>query len=151
MATHKVLRGVAHNFAHSFLGLGYWYIENSWPIQHLLMAARAAGEATLRINLLTGEIHPPSVSSTPLQKALSHVPETFRDVLERSGASASFVTSAALTITFRFAEKIPGKPSGHSFGAGVIVPEMVPYSARTTIVDDRGVVHEAAVREWWHN
>jgi len=151
MPSHKVLRGIAYSFAHSFLGLGSWYLERSWPVQYLLMAAREAGVDSVRINLLQGSIDPPSVTSKPLLTALSLVPAHFREVVQRSGATVEFVSSAEISVAFRFAEKRPGKPPGHSFDAGVIVPEMVPYTALATIIDDRGVTHQAKVKEWWHN
>jgi hypothetical protein len=151
MPSHKVLPAVAHNFGHSFLSLGSWYLETSWPVQHLFMAARDAGEATVRINLLDGRIAPASVTSKRLNAALRLIPDSFRNTVERSGASIEFVRSAEMSVTFRFDEKKPGKPAGHSFGAGVIIPEMVSYDATVMIVDDRGVTHEATVPEWWRN
>lgn len=151
MPTRKALRGVAHDFAHAFLSLGAWYSDNSWPIQHLLMAARASGEFEARINLLTGRIRPSSIASRPLGASLALVPESFRDLLERSGSLAELVRSAELTVAFDFSQKVVGKPSGHSFGAGVIEPEMVPYHAVVVIEDHRGVQYQATVKEWWRD
>jgi hypothetical protein len=150
MPTHKTLRSVAHNTAHSFLSVsGLHYLENSWPIQHLLMAARAASVDEAEIDLLTGEVQPASIANEVIRKAANGARAHFLDMLEASNSSAQFVTAAKLRVAFRFAEKLPGRPSGHIFGAGVIVPEMVPYSAQVTLVDDHGRQYKTAVPEWW--
>lgn len=151
MPTHKVLRAVAHNIGHSFLSLGPDFIENSWPVQHLLTAARDARQPAVVINLIAGTLSPPTVASEPLSMALAHLGARFSDMVKRSGASMDLVQSAELSVNFRFDEKRPGQPPGQWFAAGVIVPEMVPYSAVVTIVDDRGAVHESSVKEWWYN
>ncbi len=148
MPTHKALRSVAHNLGTSFLSMTN-YLENTFVVQHLLMAARDAHVSSLTIDLLAGTIHPERARSKAIARALGYVREQLRDMVVRSNSDMSYIASARMEITFRFAQKIPGTPPGHSFGAGVIVPEMVPYSCVVTIVDERGVSHKATIPEWW--
>jgi len=149
MPTRRVLSAVAHNIGHSFTSLGSYYVDDSWPIQHLIVACRAAHCDAVVIDLLSGTISPPQVRSKSVLKALDFLRDHFIDMLERSGASRELVASGRLDIRFRLDEALPGPIPNHQFAPGVIVPERVPYECNVTIIDDLGEEHAALVKEWW--
>lgn len=149
MATRKVLRAVAHNIGHSFTSLGAYIVDDSWAIQHVILALRACASDEVDIDLITGDTTPVEALTPSVAKAVAWLREHFVDMVVRSGSSMDLVTSAKLQLRFRFAETVPDPPPGQWFAPHIIVPEHVPFDCVVTIVDDRGAEHSARVREWW--
>lgn len=140
MPTHKVLRAVAHNIGHSFTSLGGYFFDDSWAIQHLVIACRVVGKEVVEIDLLSGVVHPPEIRTDAVLKAAGFLRDHFADMLVRSGSASALVAAATLDLRFRLNEIIPGQPAGHVFAPHVIVPEFI---------DDRGREHSAVLKEWW--
>ena len=151
MPTRKVLRAVAHNIGHSFTSLGAYCLDDSWAIQHLVLACRAAGEPSVEIDLVSGLLTPAEVRTRSVLRAVEMLREHFVDMLIRSDSSPDFVASATLSLRFHLDQTIPGSAPGHWFAPHVIVPEQVPFDCQVTIVDDCGVEHCARVKEWWRS
>jgi hypothetical protein len=100
VARYKVLKSVAHNFAHSFVSDVAW-TEGDYPMGHLLRSAREIGEPKLSVDLVTGEVAPEGFVGTPGGKFLEGSPRMFTPSwLSANQTSVEFVTSARMDVVF---------------------------------------------------
>ncbi len=141
MATHKVLRSIAHNTAHSLLS-DMWWVADGFFYEHLYDAARAANTPHVEIDMQTGGVVPSAVATTPVRDALQHLPQAFARWVETGGAKTEMVQSARVVIDYDFVKSPPD-------------PMTVPgrrrlyYQCVAEIVNDRGHRYSAPVVQHW--
>ena len=151
MSRYRVLKSVAHKWAHSLL--------SDWPlvgdtilIQYLLEAARTNGVSTLLIDPLAETIMPKQVITPPLQKSLLGMGAYFQSILTSQWCSLEMVEKVQLELTFDLERENPSYADvqpGVWYAPGIRMPEAPVYSARVILVDDKGREHHAVVREFW--
>jgi hypothetical protein len=141
MARYKVLRGVAHSLAHSFTSLMN-YVGNDYVMGHLLRRARDTGEATLRVDVLTGWASPPALLSHEIAGSVRRYCEWFPKLVASHKSDMQFVRAARLSVSFDLSKR---RPVRHA-------PDLVesPYVCSVEIEDDRGKTWSAEVRDWWY-
>ncbi len=153
MSKYRVLKSVAHNWAHSFLSLMH-VSDNSFFIQALLDAVRSTQVHVVHIYPLMGEIEPPALRSPNIVTALQRAPQWFLDILISQNCTPSMVRSVELTVTFDLSKPFPllkEVAPGTWFAPHIRQPECARYQAEVRLVDDHGREHRASVREWWQN
>lgn len=92
MATHKVLRSIAHNAAHS-LRSDMWWVADLLFYEH---PGRHCSPAT--------------VATTPFRDALQHMPQALDHWVESGGAATEMVQSARMSsITTSSTNDSPGR------------------------------------------
>jgi len=140
MARYKVLKSVAHNFGHSFTSLmNYW--DADCVMAHLLRRAREVHEATLHVDILTGEAGPGALLTRPVRASLAHYRGWFPQMVAAQGASPQAVRAARMTLAFDLTTRRRGRHAPDCFES--------PYVCRVEIEDDRGKVWAAELRDWW--
>jgi hypothetical protein len=151
MSRYRVLKSVAHNWAHSLLS-DWPLVGDSILIQHLLEAARTNGVPTLLIDPLNEIILPEKVITPALRKSLHGMAAYFQSILTSQGCSLDMVEQVQLELSFDLERKNPSYKDvqpGVYYGPGIRMPEAPVYSARVVLVDNKGREHHAVVREFW--
>lgn len=150
MASYRILKSVAHNWAHSFL-TGINIVDDTIVTQHLLEAARAMNEPHLEIDVLNATIKPERARTPSIAKALKYGAAAFARILESQRCTSNMVRAVYLTTEFNFNELFPAFKAVKPFSwyaEYLRTPECPVYTASVSLVDDRGKTHTAELREW---
>ena len=123
MAKYKILKSIAHNTAHSYLGATNHFADG-FPFEHLLRSCRSHQVLLVRIDMLHATIEPAQVKDRFVAESLDVLTFTF----DRQLASAGWTRASLREATI-----------GLDLSAGTCV---------SRIVDDRGVEHSASVVQW---
>ena len=140
MASHKVLRSVAHNLGHSYLSLMNWRGEN-YVVEHLYQRAKSTGESEVRIDALAGTIEPPAFQIPVLLESVAGLRGAVARMVQTGGAALDLVSSVRMVIRFdlharKYSDRVPDV-------------ELAVYDCTVEILDERGKQHVATVKEWW--
>jgi hypothetical protein len=140
MSRYKVLPSIAHNVAQALTRPSHEHEDDRHLLGDLLGDARKSGEATLRVDLMTGEAKPDVLVTRPLTRALARYVEGFPALVAGHGSDMQYVKAVRLQITFdladeREAEDAPGRKES-------------PYVLRVEIDDDRGKTWHAELNGW---
>jgi hypothetical protein len=141
MARYKVLRSVAHSFAHSFTSLMN-YVDDDYVMGHLLRRARKTGEATLTVDILTGSASPPALLSQEVAGSVRHYCEWFPKLVVSHKSDMQFVRAARLAVSFDLSKRRPVRDAPDL--------EESPYVCRVEIEDDQEKIWSAEMRDWWY-
>src|SRR5258708_18185872 len=106
MPKYKVLKGVAHNFGHSFISLMN-YEEGDYVMGHLLKAARHSGKSELRVDVLEKNWQPPELAVPPVHASLGRYCVQFPRLVSSSGSSMELIVNTLMTIRFDLAIERP--------------------------------------------
>lgn len=139
MPRRKVLKSVVRSVADSFVS-NMNYRDGDYVMGHLLNAAIASGETTLRVNLVTGAGAPPVLMAGPVGSSVASYVADFPDLIRRSGSDPVLVKTASLEVAFDPAIRRPVGGDGRYLKS--------PYTCRSIITDDRGRVYEAVLKGW---
>ncbi len=151
MPNYRVLKSVAHNWAHSLLSDAS-FVEDTIMVQFLLDAARAAGESAIWINPLTGELRPEIVATDSVKKALSNVPAHFALALKSQGCSLDMVQRIELHIDFDLNKQNPKYndiKAGVWYSNKIRMPEAPTYTAVVYMLDAHGHEYRKHLPEFW--
>jgi hypothetical protein len=132
MARYKVVKSVAHSFAHSFSSVMN-YSGNDYAMCHLLRRVKRTGTRRLRFDLVSRQVGPIELLSPPLVKACEPYSQDFGRLVTASGAALDMVDRAELEITVRLNREVGKVPKSLSGSV----------TARMKIRDDRGKLYEA--------
>jgi hypothetical protein len=141
VARYKVLKSVAHAMGHSFTSLMN-YRGDDYVMGHLLRTARASGEATLAVDLLTGEAGPPQLLTPEVRDSIAGYVRQFPTLVRRHDTDMRYLLRARMTVAFDLSRK---RPVRHAPGC-----EESPFVCVVEIEDDRGKVWSARVEDWWY-
>ena len=141
MAQYKVLQSVAHNVAHSYLSLMN-YRGDDYVVCHLFRAARAAQQSHVRIDVLKGELSPATLLTPTLAESVESCRDWFPRLVQSQGAAFDMVSAATIDLDFDF-------DSSERYERTMPSDHREYYTCLSTIIDDRGMAHEAIVPEWW--
>lgn len=141
MARYKVLKSVAHGYAHSFTST-LNYRDDDYVLGHFLRQAREAGSGSLRADILTGEAAPDSLVAQPVRDAIASYRKFFEHLVQSHGTSMEVVRAAGMTLDFDLSTRRPvaHDPRFHES----------PYTCRVEIEDDRGKRWSAEAAGWWY-
>jgi hypothetical protein len=131
MARYKVLKSVAHNFAHSFSSVMN-YSGNDYAMCHLLRRVKLTGTKRLRFDLVSRQVGPVELLSAPIVKACEAYSRDFGRLVTASGAALDMVDGAELEVIVRLNREAAKAPK--SLRGSV--------TARMKIRDDRGRMYE---------
>ena len=140
MARYKVLQSVAHCLGHAFAST-LNYTQYDYVMGHLLASARASGEDTFTVDLMTGDAGLPALLSPPI----AHVPRRYADrlasLVARHGSEMRYVHAATLTVRFDLGRQ----------RASISSPAFIqnPYVCEVVVTDDRGKEYVARQEGWW--
>jgi hypothetical protein len=140
MSRYKVLPSIAHNVAQALTRPSHEHEDDQHLLGDLLGDARKTGQATLRVDLMTGEASPEVLVTRPLARALARYVEGFPALVTGQGSQMEYVKAARLEVTFDLAEE---RPADDAPGR-----KESPYLLRVEIDDDRGKTWHAEIRGW---
>ena len=139
MARYKVLPSIAHNFGQSFVGASKERADDHL-LGRLLSDARRTRQATLRLDILTGEATPATLVSRSLARILERYVSDFPDLVAGSHSDMQFIRGARMELTFDLATERPVEGGGSQRES--------PFLCRVAIQDDRGKTWIAELRGW---
>ena len=152
MANYRVLKSVAHNWAHSFLGDGN-FAADTIVTQLLFETAREARKSSITIDPLAATLIPEDLATPNIRCVLSNLPRNFEAALKSQGCTIDMVSGVELNIMFDFQQPSPKyneiNPSVW-YSSKIRMPEAPTYTARVRLVDSRGHEYNAELKEFWH-
>jgi len=139
MARYKVLHSIAHNFGQTFVGASKERAHDHL-LGRLLADARRTGEATLRLDILTGEATPEGLVSRSLARTLERYVRGFPDLVAGGHTDMQVIRGARMELTFHLATERPveGAPNQRES----------PFLCRVEIDDDKGKTWIAELSGW---
>lgn len=141
MASHKVLKGVAHNFAHSFISLMNFDSED-YILGHIQTVALKTKKSILNIDFISGIIEPEEYKTAPIVNSIHRYMRSFYDFAKGGGSDINFVTSIKMKIQFDI-----NKSRECPFHNGRIEN---PYICDIEIIDDSNKLYTAHFEDWWY-
>jgi hypothetical protein len=140
MTSHKPLKSVSHNFGHSFISLMN-YINDDYFMGHLLKQARKTKCNKLTVDILKNLAEPTLLLTDQIRQSIEHWNKWFPTLVESSGSTMYYVSSATMTIEFDLQQTRP-YPSDSSITEN-------PFTCEIVIVDDRGKEYKHKHEGWW--
>ncbi len=143
MAKYKNIKSVAHNIGHSFLsdmnmlgsGKGYVMVPDE-----IYRVAKEAKEPRLRVDLMTGEVEPPTLATKLIRESAELYARKLPALLESQSVEPQMVRSAFLDLTFDLANPRAARYHPHE--------ELPTFECTVTLDDDRGISHSAHPTNW---
>ena len=139
MARYKVLPSIAHNFGQSFVGASKERADDHL-LGRLLADARRTGEATLRLDILSGEATPGVLASRSLARILDRHVRDFPELVSGSHSDLRYVRGARMELIFDLTTERAVLGAGDERES--------PFLCRVAIDDDRGKTWIAELRGW---
>lgn len=140
MKSHKSLKSVSHNFGHSFISLMN-FINDDYFLGHLLKQARKTKCNKLTIDILKNIASPTELITDQIRLSIEHWNKWFPTLVESSGSTMDYVSSAIMIIEFDLKQTRP-YPSDNSFTEN-------PFTCEIVIIDDRGKEYKHKHEGWW--
>ena len=139
MPSHKALKNVVHNLAHSFASAAN-YQGDDYVMGHIVQAAWATGATELRVNLLTGETSQSPLLTPPVKENIAWRVKLFPASLQWARSDIQFVAAAELWVIV--------DPTKRRLFRDTLFTES-PFTCGARIVDDRGKQYEYSFSGWW--
>ena len=140
MTSHKPLKSVSHNFGHSFISLMN-YINDDYFMGHLLKQARKTKCNKLTVDILGNRAEPIELLTNQIKSSIEHWNKWFPTLVESSGSTMDYVSSAIMTIEFDLQQTRP-----YSVNTDYIES---PFECEIVITDDRGKEYRHKHEGWW--
>jgi len=151
MTSYRVLKSVAHNWAHSFLSDGN-FADDTIVTQLLFETARKVHQPSITIDPLAATIIPEELATPNIKRVLSNLPYNLEAALKSQGCTIDMVTSVELKIKFNFEQPSPKyneiNPSVW-YSSKFRMPEAPTYIASVRLVDSRGREYNTELKEFW--
>ena len=141
MKSHKPLKSVSHNFGHSFISLMN-YINDDYFLGHLLKQVRKTNINKLSVDILKNVAEPTELLTAQIKSSIEHWNKWFPTLVESSGSTMDFVSSATMTIEFDLQQTLP-----HSSDTEIL---QSPFACEIIIIDDRGKEYKHKHEGWWY-
>jgi hypothetical protein len=139
MARYKALPSIAHNFGQAFVGASKERAHDHL-LGRLLTDARRTGEATLRLDILTGEASPGALLSSSLARVLERHVRDFPGLVAGGHSDMQLISGARMELTFDLATERPVEGAAHQRES--------PFLCRVAVDDDKGKTWIAELRGW---
>lgn len=140
MTSHKPLKSVSHNFGHSFISLMN-YINDDYFMGHLLKQARKTKCNKLSVDILRNRAEPIELLTNQIKSSIEHWNKWFPTLVESSGSTMDYVSSATMTIEFDLQQTRP-----YPVNTGYIES---PFECEIVITDERGKEYRHKHEGWW--
>ena len=140
MISHKPLKGVSHDFGHSFISLMN-YINNDYLLGHLLRQSRKTKINKLTVDILNGKAEPKKLLTSGIKSSIKHYSNWFPTLVNQSGSTMDYVTAATIIIQFDLVTTRPFPPDNRFIEN--------PFTCDIVIVDDRGKEYRHRHQGWW--
>ena len=140
MTSHKPLKSVSHNFGHSFISLMN-YINDDYLLGHLLKQARLTNINKLTVDILKNIAEPTELLNRQIKSSIEHWNIWFPTLVESSGSTMDFVSSAIMTIEFDLQQT--------RLYSGDAKYLESPFACEIVIIDDRGKEYKHRHEGWW--
>lgn len=140
MTSRKPLKSVSHNFEHSFISLMN-YIDDDYFMGHLLKQARKTKCNKLTIDILRNEAEPTELLTDKIKSSIENWNKWFPTLVESSGSTMNFVSSATMTIEFDLQQTRPYASNSDYLES--------PFTCEIIIVDDRNKEYKHKHEGWW--
>ena len=140
MTSHKPLKSVSHNFGHSFLSLMN-YINDAYFMGPLLKQARKTNCNKLTVDILRNIAEPTELLTDQIKQSFEHWNNWFPTLVESSGSTMEYVSSATMTIEFDLQQTRPY--------AGKLDYIESPFVCEIIITDDRKKEYKHKHEGWW--
>lgn len=140
MTSHKPLKSVSHNFGHSFISLMN-YINDDYFMGHLLKQARKTKCNKLTVDILKNKAEPNELLTDQIKSSIEHWSKWFPTLVESSGSTMDFVSTATMTIEFDLQQTRP-------YASNFDYLES-PFTCEIIIVDDRNKEYKHKHEGWW--
>lgn len=141
MTSHKPLKSVSHNFGHSFISLMN-YINDDYFLGHLLKQARKTKRNRLTVDILKNIAEPNELLTDQIKSSIEHWNKWFPTLVENSGSTMDFVSSATMTIEFDLKQTRPHLGDKDYLES--------PFICEVVIIDDRGKEYKRKLEDWWY-
>lgn len=135
---YKAIKGVAHDFGHSFVSLTN-YMAGDYVMDRLASAALASGQPELRVDLLTGDAEPAALVVPLVRASVDTFVAWFPGKLGEHGVRRESVREATMSIRFDLVR----------LAVDASRRIKVPFECVVEITDDRGIIHVGTVRDGW--
>jgi hypothetical protein len=140
MISHKPLKSVSHNFGHSFISLMN-YINDDYFMGHLLKQTRKTKHSKLTVDILKNIAEPTELLTDQIKSSIEHWNKWFPTLVESSGSTMDFVSSATMTIEFDLQQT-------RSYAGNTNYIES-PFVCEIIIIDDRNKEYKHKHEGWW--
>jgi hypothetical protein len=140
MTSHKPLKSVSHNFGHSFISLMN-YINDDYFMGHLLKQARKTKLSKLTVDIIRNIAEPTELLTDQIKSSIKHWNKWFPTLVESSGSTMDFVSSATMTIEFDLQQTRPYSSNSEYLES--------PFTCEIIIVDDRNKEYKHKHEGWW--
>lgn len=140
MKSHKPLKSVSHNFGHSFISLMN-YINDDYFLGHLLQQARKTKSNKLTVDILKNVAEPTELLTSEIKSSIEYWNKWFPTLVENSGSTMDFVSSATMTIEFNLQRRRPNVGNRDYLEN--------PFVCEIVIIDDRGKAYKRKHEGWW--
>ena len=140
MISHKPLKSVSHNFGHSFISLMN-YINDDYFMGHLLKQARKTKSNKLTVDILKNLAAPAELLTYQIKSSIEHWNKWFPTLVESSGSTMDYVSSAIMTIEFDLQQTRPYNGNSDYLES--------PFICEIVIIDDRGKEYKHKHEVWW--
>jgi len=140
MTSHKPLKSVSHNFGHSFISLMN-YMNDDYFLGHLLKQARKTRLNKLTIDVIQNTAKPTELLTEEIKTSIEHWNKWFPSLVESSGSTMDFVSSAIMTVEFDLNQTRP------YINDNQIIES--PFTCEIVITDDRGKEYKHKHEGWW--
>ena len=140
MTSHKPLKSVSHNFGHSFISLMN-YMNDDYFLGHLLRQARKTRINKLTIDVLQNTAKPTELLTEEIKKSIEQWNKWFPSLVESSGSTMDFVSSAIMTVEFDLNQTRPYLNDNQIIES--------PFTCEIIITDDRGKEYKHKHKGWW--
>ena len=141
MTSHKPLKSVSHNFGHSFISLMN-YINDDYFLGHLLKQARKTRRNRLTVDILKNIAEPNELLTDQIKSSIEHWNKWFPTLVESSGSTMDFVSSATMTIEFDLKQTRPHLGDKDYLES--------PFICEVVIIDDRGKEYKRKLEDSWY-
>jgi hypothetical protein len=151
MPNYRILKSVAHNWAHSFLS-DCNFIEDTIMVQYILELCRKHNEPKIIINPITEEIQPNTFEESSKKKLLTNLKNYFQMVLESQGCNLGMINRIELNIEFDINSVNPKYSEvnkGVWYSDKFRMPEASKYDAWVYILDSRGRDYTVRLPVFW--
>jgi len=140
MTSHKPLKSVSHNFGHSFISLMN-FMNDDYFLGHLLRQARKTRINKLTIDVLQNTAKPTELLTEEIKKSIEQWNKWFPSLVESSGSTMDFVSSAIMTVEFDLNQTRPYLNDNQIIES--------PFTCEIIITDDRGKEYKHKHEGWW--
>jgi hypothetical protein len=115
------------------------YINDDYLLGHLLRQSRKTKINKLSVDILNDNAEPKELLTSEIRTSLKHYCKWFPTLVNQSGSTMDYVTSATMTIEFDLERSRPYNDT---------LTEN-PFLCEIVIVDDRGKEYRHRHEGWW--